>query len=75
MVGLPPVSLFSLSPTMALGYGLVIGVGAVCIGAGFLERKLFGGSHAYISDWVGRIVSIALPLAYIAIIWRLFSAL
>lgn len=75
MVGLPPVSLFDLSPTMALGYGLVIGAGVLCIGAGFIEKRLFGGSHAYISEWFERLLLIGLPIAYITLVWRLFSAL
>jgi len=75
MFNLPPVSLFDLSPSMTIGYVLVAGVGIVCISASFLERKLFGGSHAYIFEWIDRLLKIGLPVAYITIVWRLFSGL
>ena len=75
MFNLPPVSLFSLSPSMTLGYVLVGGVGVACIISGFLERRLFGGSHAYIFEWIDRLLKVGLPAAYITIIWRLFSGL
>ena len=67
--------LFDLSPSMTIGYVLVGGIGVACIISGFLERRLFGGSHAYIFEWIDRLLKVGLPTAYITIIWRLFSGL
>lgn len=74
-VGISSHSIFSMSPAMLGAYVLVGGVGAACILSGVLERKLFGGSFAFVYDWLNIILKVGMPIAYLAFLLRFIFSL
>lgn len=68
-------SFLAMSPAMIGAYVLVGGVGAVCILSGVLERRLFGGSFAFVYDWLNIALKIGLPIAYVAFLLRFIFSL
>lgn len=74
-VGISTSSFFTMSPAMVGAYALVGGIGATCIISGVLERKLFGGSLAFVYDWLNIGLKIGLPIAYIALLLRFIFSL
>ncbi|MGG3623880.1 hypothetical protein ABES25_10045 [Bacillus gobiensis] len=62
-----------MSPEMLGAYVLVGGVGLVCIGAGYLEKRISGGRLGYISGAVNGLLNLALPVSYVFMLLRFFS--
>ena len=74
-IGISTQSFFSMSPAMLGAYGLIGGVGAACILSGVLERRLFGGSFAFVYDWLNFILKVGMPATFIAFLLRFIFSL
>ncbi|MGG0778155.1 hypothetical protein ABE060_23545 [Bacillus rugosus] len=56
-------------------YALVGGAGLVCIGAAWLEGRLFGGKFSYIGDAVNGLLRFVLPAGYAVLLLRFLNAI
>ncbi|MEC1625408.1 hypothetical protein P9E08_08450 [Bacillus mojavensis] len=56
-------------------YALVGGAGLACIGAAWLEGRLFGGKFSYIGDAVNGLLRFVLPAGYAVLLLRFLNAI
>ncbi|MFD5978695.1 hypothetical protein ACFWFO_01655 [Bacillus subtilis] len=73
--GLTLEGFFDMTPEVVGLYVLVGGAGLVCIGAAWLEGRLFGGKFSYIADALNGLLKIGLPVGYFALLLRFFTTL
>ncbi|MCY7794066.1 hypothetical protein MOB54_02340 [Bacillus spizizenii] len=73
--GFTATGFFDMSPEVVGLYALVGGAGLVCIGAAWLEGRLFGGKFSYIGDAVNGLLRFVLPAGYAVLLLRFLNAI
>ncbi|MFG6315997.1 hypothetical protein SM193_09230 [Bacillus velezensis] len=64
-----------MEPVMLGAYVLVGGVGLVCIGAAWMESKMWGGPFEYVATFVNGLLKIGLPASYFFLLLRFVMGL